>query len=208
MEPAEPFTATARSRDGIVEAMELKPEHAAMLPFLLSVQFHPERLVQKHARYRAIFETVCGSVCKTYKTMKGKILIVDDEADLRAMLKAIPGRSDYTVTRSRGRGGACTNVFPQDAPDVVLLDLNLKLPDANGLDLLPQIKKTWPETEVIVLTGEATFEAAVQATKRGAYPFHQQADSTRRLCQVTIDRAIENRQQKEESNSLRRASPP
>lgn len=56
LEPAELFTATARSRDGIVEAMELKSEYAGLLPFLLSVQFHPERLVQKHARYRAIFE--------------------------------------------------------------------------------------------------------------------------------------------------------
>ena len=55
LEPAEMFIATARSRDGIVEAMELKPALAAALPFLLSVQFHPERLVQKHARYRAIF---------------------------------------------------------------------------------------------------------------------------------------------------------
>ncbi len=56
LEPADPFTATARSADGIVEAMELKPECTTLLPFLLSVQFHPERLVQKHARYRAIFE--------------------------------------------------------------------------------------------------------------------------------------------------------
>jgi putative glutamine amidotransferase len=55
-EPARPFTATARSRDGLVEAMELKPEFAARMPFLLSVQFHPERLTHKHARYRAIFE--------------------------------------------------------------------------------------------------------------------------------------------------------
>jgi DNA-binding NtrC family response regulator len=84
----------------------------------------------------------------------------------------------------------------------VLLDL--KLPDANGLDLLPQIKKNWPETEVIVLTGEATFEAAVSATKRGAYHFINKPFDTQAL-QVTIDRAIENRQQKEESNSLRRA---
>ena len=56
LEPAELFTATARSGDGVVEAMELKPECSGMLPFFLSVQFHPERLVQKHARYRAIFE--------------------------------------------------------------------------------------------------------------------------------------------------------
>ena len=82
--------------------------------------------------------------------------------------------------------------------------LDLKLPDANGLDLLPQIKKTWPDTEVIVLTGEATFEAAVQATKRGAYHFINKPFDPQVL-QVTVERAIENRQQKEENNSLRRA---
>jgi putative glutamine amidotransferase len=60
LEPAEPFVATARSSDGIVEVMELKEK---LLPFYLSVQFHPERLVQKHARYRALFEkfvAACG----------------------------------------------------------------------------------------------------------------------------------------------------
>jgi two-component system NtrC family response regulator len=132
--------------------------------------------------------------------MKGKILIVDDEADLRQMLKSIL-EDDYTVTQAED-GASLQKCFSQDAPDVVLLDL--KLPDANGLDLLPQIKKTWPDTEVIVLTGEATFEAAVQATKRGAYHFINKPFDTQAL-QVTIDRAIENRQQKEENNSLRRA---
>ncbi len=53
VEPAEPFVATAHSPDGIVEAMELKS--GMELPFYLSVQFHPERLVQRHDRYRAIF---------------------------------------------------------------------------------------------------------------------------------------------------------
>jgi len=62
--PAEPFYITAFTEDGIVEAMELKAKDAGLLPFFLSVQFHPERLVQKHARYRAIFETFV-SACKT-----------------------------------------------------------------------------------------------------------------------------------------------
>ncbi|HUC84458.1 MAG TPA: sigma-54 dependent transcriptional regulator [Candidatus Acidoferrales bacterium] len=132
--------------------------------------------------------------------MKGKILIVDDEADLRAMLKSIL-EDDYTVTLAED-AATLQRFYTQDPPDVVLLDL--KLPDANGLDLLPQIKKTWPESEVIVLTGEATFEAAVLATKRGAYHFINKPFDTQAL-QVTIDRAIENRQQKEENNSLRRA---
>ena len=56
LEPAEPLRATARSRDGIVEAMELEPMMAREWPFFLSVQFHPERLTQKYGRHRALFE--------------------------------------------------------------------------------------------------------------------------------------------------------
>jgi putative glutamine amidotransferase len=54
-QPAEPLVAVARSRDGIVEAMELKPDAARRMPFFLSVQFHPERLTEKHAAHREIF---------------------------------------------------------------------------------------------------------------------------------------------------------
>jgi DNA-binding NtrC family response regulator len=133
--------------------------------------------------------------------MKGKILIVDDNAELRELLKAVLS-DDYSVTEADS-GAALQKSFSQDAPDVVLLDL--KLPDANGLDLLPQIKKTWPDTEVVVLTGEAaTFESAVEATKRGAYHFINKPFDTQVLL-VTLGRAIENKQQKEENNSLRRA---
>jgi DNA-binding NtrC family response regulator len=132
--------------------------------------------------------------------MKGKILIVDDEPELRHLLRALL-EGDYTVTEAENAVALQKFLF-QDAPDIVLLDL--KLPDANGLDLLPQIKKTWPDTEVIVLTGEATFEAAVQATKRGAYHFINKPFDNQMLL-VTLDRALENKQQKEESNSLRRA---
>jgi len=55
LEPAEPLLAVARTRDGIVEAMELKPQASRRMPFLLSVQFHPERLTERHAGHRAIF---------------------------------------------------------------------------------------------------------------------------------------------------------
>ena len=63
LQTAPPFVATAVSADGMVEAMELKPAWAARMPYLLSVQFHPERLVQLHVRYRKIFKTfvaACG----------------------------------------------------------------------------------------------------------------------------------------------------
>ena len=132
--------------------------------------------------------------------MKGKILIVDDEPQLRQLLKTIL-EPDYNIAEAEN-GAALQKCLLGDPVDVVLLDL--KLPDANGLDLLPQIKKAWPDSEVIVLTGEATFEAAVQATKRGAYHFINKPFDPQVL-EVTLERAIENRQQKEENNSLRRA---
>ncbi len=51
---APPLYATAISSDGVVEGTELRPEAAHWLPFLLSVQFHPERLVDRHPEHRAI----------------------------------------------------------------------------------------------------------------------------------------------------------
>jgi DNA-binding NtrC family response regulator len=132
--------------------------------------------------------------------MKGKILIVDDETDLRQMLMEVLA-DEYVVTEADS-GAALKKQLAGEPPDVVLLDLKLR--DANGLDLLPLIKKTWAETEVVVLTGEATFDAAVEATKRGAYHFINKPCETSVL-KLTLGRALENKQQKEENNSLRRA---
>jgi putative glutamine amidotransferase len=69
LEPAEPLVATARSRDGIIEAMELKPEAAGMMPFLLAVQFHPERLAERYAIHRVIFQKFVAA-CSKYRKKK------------------------------------------------------------------------------------------------------------------------------------------
>jgi DNA-binding NtrC family response regulator len=132
--------------------------------------------------------------------MKGKIMVVDDAADIRDLLGAIL-RDTYEVTEAQS-GAELKQAFSQQQPDVMLLDI--KLPDADGLDLLPMIKKQWPETEVIVLTGNATFEAAVEATKRGAYHFLNKPFDTQGLL-VTVERALEHKLQNEENSTLRRA---
>lgn len=132
--------------------------------------------------------------------MKGKILMVDDAADIRDLLGNIL-RSSYEVTEADS-GAALKQALSEAQPDVVLLDI--KLPDADGLELLPQIKKQWPETEVIVLTGNATFEAAVEATKRGAYHFLNKPFDPQGLL-VTVERALDHKQQNEENSALRRA---
>jgi putative glutamine amidotransferase len=54
---AEPLQVTATSKDGVVESMELKPEAVGLLPFLLAMQFHPERLADRYPEHRAIFRT-------------------------------------------------------------------------------------------------------------------------------------------------------
>src|SRR5881396_356037 len=132
--------------------------------------------------------------------MKGHILLVDDATDIRELLGAVL-RENYEVTEADS-GAALKQAYSRPQPDVILLDI--KLPDADGLDLLPQIKKQWPETEVVVLTGNATFEAAVEATKRGAYHFLNKPFDTQGLL-VTVERALEHKQQNEENSTLRRA---
>ena len=79
-------------------------------------------------------------------------------------------------------------------PDVVLLDY--KMPDATGLDLLPIIKKEWPEVEVIMLTGHATYDVAVEATTRGAFHFQEKPFDPESLLNL-IKRALEIRSLRE-----------
>src|ERR1041384_1051986 len=132
--------------------------------------------------------------------MKGKILIVDDQADVRGLLTAVLQR-DYDVAEADS-GASLQKAFGGEQPDVVLLDV--KLPDADGLDLLPQIKKRWADTEVIVLTGHGTFTMAVEATKRGASNFIPKPFENEKLL-ADVKCAIERRQQSQENNTLRRA---
>ncbi len=132
--------------------------------------------------------------------MNGNILIVDDAADIRDLLGTLL-RDTYQVTEADS-ATALKQAYSRPQPDVILLDI--KLPDADGLDLLPQIKKQWPETEVVVLTGNATFEAAIEATKRGAYYFLNKPFDAQVLL-VTVKRALEHKEQNEENSTLRRA---
>ena len=108
---------------------------------------------------------------------------------------------NYDVTQADS-GAALQKGFPQDPPDVVLLDV--KLPDADGLDLLPQIKKRWPDTEVIVLTGHGTITMAVEAGRRGAYNFLSKPFENEKLL-ADVKCAIERKEQNEENSTLRRA---
>ena len=102
---------------------------------------------------------------------KGRILIVDDQEGMRDLLRAIL-ETDYEVAEADS-GAALHKALEGEQPDVVLLDM--KLPDANGLGLLPVIKQRWPATEVVVLSGAPTVSEATswaaEAVKGGAFGF-------------------------------------
>ncbi len=128
-------------------------------------------------------------------------MVVDDTEGIRDLLKTILERSGYDVV-VKATAAELTGAFNDAQPDIILLDL--VLPDGHGLELLPQIKKQWPETEVIVLTGNATYEAAVEATKRGAYQFQNKPFEAKTLI-VSVERALDHKRLNEEASSLRKA---
>jgi DNA-binding NtrC family response regulator len=132
--------------------------------------------------------------------MKSKILVVDDENDLRQLLAAVLGEH-YEVSQAAS-GAALKKLFPQPAPDVVLLDV--KLPDADGLDLLTQIKRRWTDTEVILLSGYGTMSMAIEAGRRGAYTFLTKPFENEKLL-ADVKCAIERKEQSAENLTLRRA---
>ncbi len=132
--------------------------------------------------------------------MKAKVLIVDDEAALRELLVTV--LEDYYQVSEAANGAALQKLFPQDQPDVVLLDV--VLPDANGMDLLPQVKKNWPDTEVILLSGHGTITMAVEAGKRGAYNFLSKPFETEKLL-ADVKCALERKEQSAENTILRKA---
>src|SRR6516165_2927398 len=120
------------------------------------------------------------------------ILIVDDEAEIRSSLEEILSEEGYGVATAATAAEAL--VLIEDAPyDVVLLDI--WLPDRDGLDMLADIHALAAEKrpEVVIISGHGTIEAAVRATKLGAYDFLEKPLSLDRTL-IVLKNAINARQ--------------
>src|SRR5438093_6707388 len=129
--------------------------------------------------------------------MKHSILLVDDQPELRSLLAESFFARGYEVIEAAD-GASLKGCLGGPQPDVALVDL--KLPDADGLDLLSALKEQWPDTECIVLTGYGTLDAAVEATKRGA--FHFQTKPHNDGIFNLVERAIERKQATQENIKL------
>jgi signal transduction histidine kinase len=100
--------------------------------------------------------------------MKKKILIVDDEQDIREVLSVALADMGYDVV-SAENGEEALALFQHSRPPVVLTDI--KMPRLDGLDLLQKIKHENPETEVIMITGHGDMDLAVKSLKYEATDF-------------------------------------
>ena len=130
------------------------------------------------------------------------VLIVDDETEIRNALESILAEEGYTVTTT-GTATEALELLRDAAYDVVLLDI--WLPDADGLDTLAEIRhiESANAPEVIMISGHGTIEAAVKATKLGAYDFLEKPLSTERTL-IVLKNAVQSRQLREDNQEFQR----
>ena len=100
---------------------------------------------------------------------KGKILVVDDEENIRKSLKMILEYEGYNFLEAADGEEAIDIIEETIGLDLVLLDI--KLPGRDGLDVLAELKKKPYSPEIIMISGHGTVQSAVEATKLGAFDF-------------------------------------
>lgn len=116
-----------------------------------------------------------------------KILIIDDEVQIRSLLARMLELEGYEVCQA----GDCKAAIKQleiQSPDVALCDVFL--PDGNGVDLVLNIKKIAPNVEVILLTAHGNIPDRVQAIKNGAFDYITKGDDNNKIIPL-ISRAVE-----------------
>ena len=99
---------------------------------------------------------------------QGTILVADDDAAIRTVLSQALGRAGYEV-RTTGQAGTLYRWAAAGEGDLIITDV--VMPDENGFDLVPRIKKVRPDVPIIVMSAQNTFMTAIRASERGAYEY-------------------------------------
>lgn len=134
--------------------------------------------------------------------MAGKILIVDDEADMLVLLQRIISEdTDYEVVTEKDPLKA-VELFKERPFDLVVTDL--KMPKMDGIALLGEVKKIRPRVSVIIMTAYATIETAVEAIQKGAYDYITKPFRRERIL-LTLDKVMKWQEMVRENLALREA---
>jgi DNA-binding NtrC family response regulator len=131
---------------------------------------------------------------------KGKVLLVDDKANIVKLLQKILGEAYVTETASDG-SEALARLADRNY-DVVVSDI--RMPGADGFEVLRHVKEKSPDTEVVLMTAFASIDKAVEAIKLGAYDYLQKPFDPDDVALV-IARALERKSLRGEAKDLRRA---
>ena len=128
-----------------------------------------------------------------------RVLVVDDDADVRGLLGAVLARNRVTVTEAASGAEAMTRLGRAEF-DVVVIDI--LLPDHSGLDVLRWARGAEIDTEFVVLTGHADLETAVEAMRLGAYDFVTKPWKNAELLEV-VAKAAEKKALRRENSALK-----
>jgi DNA-binding NtrC family response regulator len=134
-------------------------------------------------------------------TTKGKVLVVDDELDIREGLDTLLSLEGYSVDLAIN-GSEGVRKIESRAYDLVLLDL--MMPDRSGMDVLRDVRQRDRETPIFMITAYGSVEAAVDALKLGANDYFSKPWDNEKLL-IEIDRMISKRRLEYENTHLKRA---
>ena len=137
--------------------------------------------------------------------MRATVLIVDDEANLRRMLRAVLEAEGHDVLEADG-GDAALAVCDRSHPQVVLLDLMME-PGPDGIAVLEQLLARFSDLVVVMMSGQAALADAVRATKLGAFQFLEKPLSPENVL-ATVGAAVELSKTRVENLALRSQLPP
>ena len=132
---------------------------------------------------------------------KGKILVVDDELDIREGLELLLSSEGYAVELAQN-GTEGLQKLEKQAYDLVLLDL--MMPDRSGMDVLENVRRHDRETPIFMITAYGSVEAAVNALKLGANDYFSKPWDNEKLL-IEIGRMIAGRRLEYENTHLKRA---
>lgn len=141
------------------------------------------------------------SAPQTSPVSKGKILVIDDELDIREGLELLLTSEGYGVELAQN-GTEGLQKLEQHSYDLVLLDL--MMPDRSGMEVLQEVRGRDRETPIFMITAYGSVEAAVNALKLGANDYFSKPWDNEKLI-IEIERMIERRRLEYENTHLKRA---
>ena len=132
--------------------------------------------------------------------MHKEILVIDDNPDIRFLICNILKEQNFNI-RSAANYDQAVLEINKKLPDLAIVDIKLDKTDKDGIDLLKLIIKKNKQTPVIMISGHATVQIAVEAIRLGAYEFIEKPFSTEKIINY-VNRALETATLKEEKNII------